>query len=75
LPEDLPGVPLSNEGKKISDFKFPEKFGLLPGLEGPGLPDRFRKTALSIPISRRVESLNAVVATAVALFVWAQSQD
>lgn len=75
LPEDLPVVPLSNEGKKISDFKFPAKFGLLPGLEGPGLPDRFRKTALSIPISRRVESLNAVVATAVALFVWAQGQD
>ncbi len=75
LPEDLSVVPLSNEGKKISDFKFPATFGLLPGLEGPGLPDRFRNTAISIPISRRVESLNAVVAAAVALFVWAQTQD
>lgn len=72
LPDDLPVVPLSKEGKRISDFKFPAKFGLLPGIEGPGLPDRFRKTAVSIPISRQVESLNAVVATAVALFVWAE---
>ena len=75
LPDDLPVVPLSKEGERISDFKFPAKFGLLPGIEGPGLPDRFRKAAVSIPISRRVESLNAVVATAVALFVWAKSQD
>ena len=69
LPEDLPIVPLSKEGKRISDFKFPAKFGLLPGIEGPGLPDRFRKAAVSIPISQEVESLNAVVATAIALFV------
>ena len=64
-------MPLSKEGTRISDFKFPAKFALLPGIEGPGLPDRFRKTAVSIPISPGVESLNAVAATAVALFVWA----
>jgi 16S rRNA (guanine527-N7)-methyltransferase len=72
LPEELPIVPLSKEGKKISDFRFPEKFALLPGIEGPGLPDRFRKEALSIPMSSEVESLNAVVATAIALFEWAR---
>ena len=75
LPEDLPIVPLSKEGKRISDFKFPAKFALLPGIEGPGLPDRFRKAGVSIPISPEVESLNAVAATAIALFVWAGSQD
>jgi len=75
LPQDLPVVALSKEGKRISDFKFPAKFGLLPGIEGPGLPDRFRKAGVSIPISGEVESLNAVAATAVALFVWAQTQD
>ncbi len=75
LPQDLPVVPLSKEGKRISDFKFPVNFGLLPGIEGPGLPDRFREAGISIPVSREVESLNAVVATAVALFVWAQTQD
>ena len=75
LPQDLPMVPLSIEGRRIGDFKFPSKFGLLPGVEGPGLPDRFRKAAVSIPIAREVESLNAVVATAVALFAWAQNRD
>jgi len=75
LPEDLPIVSLSKEGKRISNFEFPSKFGLLPGIEEPGLPDRFRKAAVSIPISPEVESLNAVVATAIALSVWAERQD
>jgi 16S rRNA (guanine527-N7)-methyltransferase len=74
LPEDLPIVPLSKEGKRISNFKFPSKFGLLPGIEGPGLPGRFREEAVSVPISMEVESLNAVVAAAIALFVWAESR-
>lgn len=73
LSEDLPLVPLSKEGKTISDFKFPANFGLLPGIEGPGLPEKFRKAAVSIPISADVESLNGVVATAIALFKWAES--
>jgi 16S rRNA (guanine527-N7)-methyltransferase len=72
LPEDLPIVPLSKEGKRISDFKFPAKFALLPGIEGPGLPDRFRKAGVSIPVRPEVESLNAVAATAIALFEWAE---
>lgn len=72
LPEDMPLVTLSKEGQRISDFTFPAKFGLLPGIEGPGLPIRFRAAAVSIPISRQVESLNAVVAAAIALFEWAE---
>ena len=74
LPDDLPVVPLSKEGKRISDFKFPAKFALLPGIEGPGLPDRFRRSGVAIPISPEVESLNAVAATAVALFTWAETK-
>ena len=74
LPQDLPVVPLSKDGKRISDFKFPAKFGLLPGIEGPGLPERFRHAGVSIPISGEVESLNAVVATAIALFEWAKGE-
>jgi 16S rRNA (guanine(527)-N(7))-methyltransferase RsmG len=73
LPEDLPLVPLSREGAGISGFKFPAKFGLLPGIEGPGLPEKFRKAAVSIPISAEVESLNGVVATAIAMFKWAET--
>ncbi|MDR3566587.1 MAG: 16S rRNA (guanine(527)-N(7))-methyltransferase RsmG [Syntrophobacteraceae bacterium] len=72
LPEELPLVPLSREGARISDFKFPASFGLLPGIEGPGLPEKFRKDAISIPISFEVESLNGVVAVAIALFKWVE---
>lgn len=74
LPEELPLVPLSREGKNISGFQFPETFGLLPGIEGPGLPEKFRKAAVSIPISAGVESLNGVVAIAIALFKWGEQQ-
>ena len=74
LPEGLPVVPLSKEGKRISDVKFPARFGLLPGIEGPGLPDKFRNEAVSIPISPEVESLNAGVATAIALFHWTEGK-
>ncbi|MHC1727515.1 MAG: 16S rRNA (guanine(527)-N(7))-methyltransferase RsmG [Syntrophobacteraceae bacterium] len=74
LPADLPIVPLSKEGESIADFEFPPAFGLLPGVEGPGLPERYRKGGISIPISPGVESLNAVVATAIALFAWAGSR-
>ncbi len=74
LPEELPLVPLSKEGRDIGSFEFPAKFGLLPGIEGPGLPDKFRKASVSIPISAEVESLNGVVATAIALFKWSESR-
>lgn len=65
-----PILPLSGEGTPIDCAAFPDAFGLMPGIEGPGLPDRFRVTAVSIPISDAVESLNAAVATAIALFEW-----
>lgn len=71
LPEDFPLIPLSAEGKSISQFRFPERFALLLGLEGPGLPERFRKNAVSIPISPEAESLNAATAAAIALYTWA----
>ncbi len=71
LPDDLPVVPLSAQGEDIDGFEFPDRFALLPGLEGPGLPERYRTRAVSIPISSDIESLNAAAATAVALHVWA----
>jgi len=74
LPAGLPIIPLSKDGESVSDFRFPSTFGLLPGIEGPGLPDRLRKMGISIPIQQGVESLNAVVATAIALFAWAGSR-
>lgn len=70
LPPMLPIVALSPEGRDIAAVTFPATFGLLPGIEGPGLPDAFRKDAVSIPVSGGVESLNAAAATAVALYLW-----
>jgi 16S rRNA (guanine(527)-N(7))-methyltransferase RsmG len=72
LTGDLPLVPLSMHGRDISDFTFPDSFGLLPGLEGPGIPEPLRRLAVSIPIDPRVESLNAATAAAVALYVWSR---
>ena len=70
LPEGLPVVSLSAEGEPLDRFVFPPSFLLLPGLEGPGLPDAWRGTSVSIPMQCGIESLNAAVATSVALYVW-----
>jgi tRNA G18 (ribose-2'-O)-methylase SpoU len=74
LPEALPIVALSPEGNDVATFSFPKRFGLLPGVEGPGLPDHFRKRALSIPMSGPIESLNAATAAAIALYLWSRKE-
>lgn len=61
---------LSQDGRALSGIAFPERFALLPGLEGGGLPERLRAGAVAIPMAGDVESLNAAAATAVALFAW-----
>ncbi len=68
--ENIPFVSLSGEGSSLTAFKFPQKFALIPGIEGPGVPDHLRSHALSIPIRADVESLNAATATAIALYEW-----
>ncbi len=70
LPADLPIIALSPEGADIRQAAFPASFGLLAGLEGPGLPAEWRRRALGIAISPAVESLNAAAAVAVALYEW-----
>jgi tRNA(Leu) C34 or U34 (ribose-2'-O)-methylase TrmL len=61
---------LSAEGSPIDEHTFPETFGLLAGLEGQGVPASWRgPDCLRVPMREDVESLNASVATAVALFV------
>ncbi len=72
IPETLPIVALSTEGQDISSIEFPATFGFLPGMEGAGLPDHFRRKSFSIPIQKDVESLNAAAATAIAFFIWRQ---
>ena len=67
----LPVLTLSAKGQEIGEHTFPGSFGLVPGLEGPGLPSSLHHlTSLSIPMEGGVESLNAALATGIALYVW-----
>lgn len=72
IPPGLPLVCLSGDGEDIGQFKFPNAFGLLAGIEGTGIPERLRNNAVSIPIHPAVESLNAATAAAIALYEWAR---
>ena len=68
---DIPLIALDAEGPDLASAPFPERFGLVPGVEGPGLPEHLRKgSTRRIPIEPGVESLNAAAATAIALYAW-----
>lgn len=70
-----PLIALATDGADVGGEQFPGRFGLVPGVEGPGLPDHLREgLRRRIPIAPGVESLNAATATAVALYVWAQGR-
>jgi len=65
----FPVVALSSGGLPIDSFSFPDRFALLPGMEGPGLPDDLSAdNTVSIPMEPHIESLNAAVATSIALY-------
>lgn len=66
----FPVVPLDSSGVPIGEFRFPDKFFLLPGVEGPGLPESLRSGSISIPLSGSVESLSAPIAASIALWEW-----
>lgn len=72
IPLSLPLVTLDSKGEDIDTFFFPESFGLLPGIEGPGLPYHLKNQAVRIPATHAVESLNGSVAVAIALYVWSR---
>jgi len=72
LPRNLPVKALSTKGQDIDSVEFPADFLLLPGMEGPGLPEEWKASAMSIPMQAEVESLNAATATAIALYVWSR---
>lgn len=62
---------LDMKGANIADFAWPKHGILAVGEEGPGLPATFSGQKLSIP-TQNVESLNATVATSIALYNWSQ---
>lgn len=71
----LPLITLSADGSDLASAPFPERFGLVPGLEGPGLPEHLRGgLSRRIPIAEGVESLNAATAAAIALYQWKTSR-
>ncbi len=71
---DPPLIALAMAGEPLPGFRFPLRFGLVPGLEGPGLPRGFKADiSLAIPMRAGVESLNAAVAVSIALYEWRRS--
>jgi 16S rRNA (guanine527-N7)-methyltransferase len=61
---------LDKNGRDISEVEFPSRFILVPGVEGPGLPEIYRNKSVSIPLSDRIESLNASVALSIFMYEW-----
>jgi tRNA(Leu) C34 or U34 (ribose-2'-O)-methylase TrmL len=74
-PLGAPVITLSPKGVDVSGYRFPSSFCLVPGLEGPGVPDGLSSAqTLAIPMKNRVESLNAAMATGIALYLWQRGQ-
>ena len=63
-------IALDKNGRNISEIEFPRKFILIPGIEGPGLPDHYSGRCVSIPVSDKIESLNASVAISIFMYEW-----
>ncbi|MCF8061206.1 MAG: TrmH family RNA methyltransferase [Deltaproteobacteria bacterium] len=67
----LPIIGLQAGGLDPAAFRFPDTFGLLPGLEGPGLPEiPGMKAVLGIPMEPGMDSLNGALAAGIALYAW-----
>ncbi len=72
----VPLIALDTEGPELSSEPFPERFGLVTGVEGPGLPDHLRSgQRRRIAIAPHVESLNAATAAAIALYAHRSERD
>ena len=61
-------IALDKNGRDISEIDMPEKFLLIPGLEGPGIPADYLPKSVSIKISDKIESLNASVALSIFMY-------
>ena len=72
---DIPLVVLSGQGQSLIDYPFPDRFGLVPGLEGPGLPEvLLDRPLVAVPMGAGVESLNAATAASIALYEYRRKQ-
>jgi len=73
----LPCIALDAKGQALNQYVFPKDFVLVPGVEGTGLSEEVRRVVaaeLAIPLHSSVESLNATIATSIALYSWRLQQ-
>jgi len=68
-----PAVGLDMNGKSLFTFQWPKDLFLVLGEEGQGLPEGLVQSTIQIPMQAPVESLNATVAAAVAMFSFRSS--
>jgi len=72
---DTEFIALQKDGTALQDFKWPKNSRLLMGEEGLGVPTHLKpQHSISIPIHSQVESLNAVVASSIALYSYSQQK-
>ena len=64
------GYALDMNGEKLEEFSWPRDLHLVLGEEGRGVPYELNLTPLSITMSGRVESLNAMAAASIALYTY-----
>jgi 16S rRNA (guanine(527)-N(7))-methyltransferase RsmG len=70
-----PIIALDTTGPELSECPFPATFGLVAGVEGPGLPDKLRQgERRGIAMTAEVKSLNAATAAAIALYAWSRER-
>ena len=65
-------VALDMGGKILSDQDIKKNLKILVGEEGQGVPATFPGKRLQIPISNKVESLNATIATSLLVYEWSK---
>lgn len=65
-------IALDMNGKILSSSDIKSDLKILVGEEGQGIPDTFPGKRLQIPISNKVESLNATIATSLLIYDWSK---
>lgn len=65
-------IALDMGGKVLEKSDIKKDMKLLVGEEGQGVPQNFPGQKLQIPISNKVESLNATIATSLMIYNWSQ---
>ncbi len=67
-------IALDMDGKNLKKSDIHKNLKLLVGEEGQGVPSTFPGQRFQIPISNKVESLNATIAASLLVYEWSQIQ-